>query len=1139
MLQPFLVVGVGGSGGKTVRALRHAIDLTLRRYGWEDGIPDAWQFLHFDSPQAQDGENFRAPFLPREDYLSLVPGGVDYQGVYQVVKSKIDPRHQPSIERVLPDPAQAGIAISIGAGQFRGIGKAIAYASLDQMSAKATLAIGKMRSNRASAQLSEIDAIFGGAGGAVGQPMLVIVSSIAGGSGAGQFMEVTEAVKSAIGPEPWANEAVSLLYAPDVFDSLGAMGSAIAPNSLYALAETMNAIWAQSPSEAIGSIYKNQGLIAGASEAYRIGAKYNHIIGRTSNTVDLGGPEDVYMAVGDFMATWITNPSLQDDLNVGYFGNWLSRALKVPDYTELKLPAVDPTPFSSFGYGKVSLGLDQFENYSAERISRSVIHNLLNRHLAQDPGCNIKSEQAWVEDLAASSKDDFFGDTRLFKQKGSNGFDIYTDLSPSPAETQALEGQLNSFISQQAIAGMPTGGHAPGVWVQIIQNSLQNLKPTLAQQFTEKVALRAKQEWVPAAPDRIMGVMGTSLAQKGLPVTVELLSMLRKRTLDSAAELRQTASQYRGVETTLIARMTAAMAPAQSMQKVPPVNPAVMACMNEAEVTLKNVFYSIVFESGATLLEDFTENFLAPLLQSLEAMKVKLTEAAKDNQLPDGRQNPYFSWATEDGETPSRFKPAPNVALLIDHTNYPRTFNALTRDTFGPAVANPGQVILDEVCMGSKHIEGVTINPKHAWALLEQIRHWVPSERQFQAIVSSPQKSTFRTTDDIMSFYEAAKDWLEIGGRPFRAFFNQSLAEFLEGNGDPLIQADRNASFVEGFSKAAASSDPLVRLNSALLQATHGVGSDAQHVVVSDIPISKGSALFEQMKNVLQNNGLWTENRSEGWFKGPTAPSAATTTEVFIAKMLAFPVHPLAMGSVVNPIAKQWLQASTQPVSRQTFMQWRQGRSLVESIPAAPKVWRQMLRGWHVARLLNLLKEDRGASTAELQAKGVKLSLWVDGGQQYADFPFPLFSALPAKLIDYPAVVMQSLKVALLNCYALSSLTPLAPYKHLEHLGQDGVGSDIAPELSNWIQFGTLDPGQPEPDSSRAGGRSDSPEIRKARALEFLQKELESFLDQMAKLDKYASSRTYPLVWEIRTELEQSFKEAIGIIGSIDGGSRL
>jgi succinate dehydrogenase/fumarate reductase flavoprotein subunit len=84
-----------------------------------------------------------------------------------------------------------------------------------------------------------------------------------------------------------------------------------------------------------------------------------------------------------------------------------------------------------------------------------------------------------------------------------------------------------------------------------------------------------------------------------------------------------------------------------------------------------------------------------------------------------------------------------------------------------------------------------------------------------------------------------------------------------------------------------------------------------------------------------------------------------------------------------------------------------------------------------------------------------------------------------------------------------------------------------------------LDPGQPLPESDRAGSASDSPEIRKAKALEFLTKELQSFLEQMKKLDKYANSRTYPLVWEIRTELEQSFNEAIGIIRSIDGGSRL
>lgn len=1137
MLQPFLVVGVGGSGGKTVRALRHSINLTLRRVGWEDGIPDAWQFLHFDSPQAQDGENFPAPFLPREDYLSLVPGGVDYSGVYQVVKSKADPKFLPNVERVLPDPSQAGINIGIGAGQFRGIGKAIAYASLDQMFAKASVAIGKMKSNRAKAQLTEIDALFGGGGGAVGQPVLVIVSSIAGGSGAGQFIEVTEAIKSAIGPEAWANESVSILYAPDVFDALGAMGSAIAPNSLYALAETMSAIWTQAPTDSISSIYKNQGLIVSASEAYRIGAKYNHIIGRTSNTVDLGGPEDVYMAVGDFMSSWITNPSLQDDLNVGYFGNWLSRALKVSDFTELKLPAVDPTPFSSFGYGKVSLGLDQFENYSAERIARSVIHNLLSRHLAQDPGCNVKSEQAWIDDSARSALDDFLADSRMHKQKGGQGFDIYSDLNPEAHETQAIEAQLRDYIVTMALSGKPQGDHSPATWAQIIQSAFQNLKPQLLQKFSELVYSRIRTAWVPAAPDRMMKLVGTSMSQQGLPVTVELISMLRQKTTETIAQLRSTAAAYRAVEGTLTARLATALAPTQSMPKVMPANPAISASMSEAEVTLKNLFYATVFEAGANLLDDFSSNFVAPMHQSLEAMKVKLAEAAKDNQLPDGRTNPYFSWATPTDPTPSRFKPAPNVALLIDHKDYPSVFASLTRDTFGPQAVNPEQIILDEVCMGSNNIEGVSINPKHAWSLVSQVKVWVPTERLFQASPSAAQKSTFATTDDVMSFHEAAKDWLEIGGRPFKAFFTQSLAEFLEGNGDPLVQSARNADFVNGFAKAAASSDPLVRLNDVLLQSTHGVGSNAQHVVVSDIPVSQGTPLFTQLQNVLQNNDLWTSN-SPGWFKGPTAPSAATTTEVFITKLLAFPVHPLAMGSVVSPIASEWLQASTQPVARQTFMQWRQGRSLVESIPAAPKVWRQMLRGWHIARLMNMLKEERGTQ-AEFLAKGAKLSLWVDGGANHVDFPYPLFSANSAKLIDYPAVVLQSLKVALLNCYAASSLAPLSPYKKLEHLGQDGVGTDIAPEVANWIQFGLLEQGQPTPESDRGGSPSDSSEERKQKAVAFLESELASFRDSMSKLDKYANSRTYPLVWEIRGELEQSLTEAIKMIKGLEGGSRL
>jgi hypothetical protein len=82
MFRSFLVVGVGGSGGKTLRAARQALQSKLDLQGWEGGWPEAWQFLHIDFPTTPDGLEFPAPHLPPEDYLSLVPSGVGYQAIH-------------------------------------------------------------------------------------------------------------------------------------------------------------------------------------------------------------------------------------------------------------------------------------------------------------------------------------------------------------------------------------------------------------------------------------------------------------------------------------------------------------------------------------------------------------------------------------------------------------------------------------------------------------------------------------------------------------------------------------------------------------------------------------------------------------------------------------------------------------------------------------------------------------------------------------------------------------------------------------------------------------------------------------------------------------------------------------------------
>ena len=45
MLRPFLMIGVGGSGGKTLRVVRDELLRRMEQLGWEGDLPAAWQLL--------------------------------------------------------------------------------------------------------------------------------------------------------------------------------------------------------------------------------------------------------------------------------------------------------------------------------------------------------------------------------------------------------------------------------------------------------------------------------------------------------------------------------------------------------------------------------------------------------------------------------------------------------------------------------------------------------------------------------------------------------------------------------------------------------------------------------------------------------------------------------------------------------------------------------------------------------------------------------------------------------------------------------------------------------------------------------------------------------------------------------------
>ena len=76
MLRPLLIIGVGGSGGKTIRSMKQSLERKLLAANYRGGIPRAWQFLQIDT--TRDGENFPAPMLDIDDFHQVVPPGWDF-----------------------------------------------------------------------------------------------------------------------------------------------------------------------------------------------------------------------------------------------------------------------------------------------------------------------------------------------------------------------------------------------------------------------------------------------------------------------------------------------------------------------------------------------------------------------------------------------------------------------------------------------------------------------------------------------------------------------------------------------------------------------------------------------------------------------------------------------------------------------------------------------------------------------------------------------------------------------------------------------------------------------------------------------------------------------------------------------------
>ncbi|MCY4669918.1 MAG: hypothetical protein OXC29_18255 [Rhodococcus sp.] len=369
-----------------------------------------WVFLALDTLNVQE-DPVEIPLLPQSDFNSISPMFNSYQQLESAVLTRHAPakakthrdnglyKHDGTYLEVLgwrPRQSEVRVPLKTGAGANRAVGRFAGINSLQHI-LEHPIERAFEAAEQASGHLGEISELLRvpvKPGGEVPSPMVVVCASMAGGTGAGVALDVVEIIRNA---HPDGSFPSLVLFTPDIFNEakFDAQRSSMAGNALSLLSETLNVYW-DNEQQAFP-------LWAGSLNQPGRGPQATFLVGRRSlRGGDLGDAASVYKAVGESLANWVTNYSVQEAVHHFVTVNWDERAAGslggYPFGKQHQTGAV-----SSFGAATLSIGRDRFERWATDLLAREVLEGLAHGHLRtelQDPGLSNQPESVLVGKLA-------------------------------------------------------------------------------------------------------------------------------------------------------------------------------------------------------------------------------------------------------------------------------------------------------------------------------------------------------------------------------------------------------------------------------------------------------------------------------------------------------------------------------------------------------------------------------------------------------------------------------------------------------------------------------------------------------------------------------------------------------------------
>lgn len=1103
-----LFVGLGGSGGKTLRFMKAGLVEWLERHGWDEGIPIGFQFAHIDTPTEPDGKDVGdSSLITTEEYLGLVGKGIRFEAVADNLDTGPSPHLDLAGWRV--EPANLMVSIQEGAGQFRAVGRSIGAAYLPQIKNFLKQSITRINDVEAQPQLNKLyskvtkekpDSV--GTGGK-SEPFVVVVSSLAGGTGAGILMDTCDVIRLL---EPtWGHHSFALLYTPEVFSNIPELQKGgIEPNSLAAICELTNGSWFQRSTEAeapVGGTLKLSALDdrlpgcfrrAGFARGLdRSGPAYPFLVGlRSSKGAAYRNDKELFRMVGQSMVAWVTDAVMQDGLLAYVKANWMnSAAANCPDgkrdiLVNTGAPEQGLPNFSGIGFARISIGTRQFEEYSARRIARDAANWISRYHTNSEEAQAIQGDRKGVSpeqmatEIAERHFDWFIAQCKL-QERGPDRNDILDALKPDGIDSLQREVKAKVKASLKNVEAQPGRVWDPEI-TTVINNHLKDYEREW------KVTLNAAfEKWSKETPNRVIAVVRQAVANFGTAVAAQLISRL----------IHELIGENDGVTVELLGktelgkysqwssrefwsgRVTTALTEAGG-GRIESDDPAIEKAVTDGLGAARFAYMVPTCERTALMLKEFCTGFLKPLQR-------KLGDSTDDlrKQIPEISGWPGWPQPGEGQDVPEDLKPGAAERTLLNVEKFPDLFTNNLAIHFGRDVTQDAQSKRDvrhDVISGEFIDRRLATSTKDNKTLLPLVAIQITGEwRPSSAVLGGARASDAVRLDVRYSVYDLldrARAWLNDGDGVFPQLLRSNLREFTDPGDtfDPAFgmtnedYVARRTRFIEILETAVGLSDPLVGLDSQLTQQLHSKATS---------PIRRFSSIpfggDHKLKSPVMEK-LTSEMKDE---RAPNPEQLfnedARLTYVDLYSFLPAPHSPLVIRSLMEPIGQAWApieaDGSEAAIAISNFWFYRRTRPLMEFIPAPRPHIHAMVRGWFVGHLLGLIDNSHPKSAVTI------VDTWDENLHSYK-FPYPTLSSMEN---DNLASVLESLALAYVRVGVDDDIKPLYPYVLLRRLGTSTRGRSLTywGQLNDicrlWLSNGSVSGSQPElmlaPEASRDG----------------------------------------------------------------------